>query len=566
MAVRLLGGRVSAASLQAHDTRDWRVLLAVTGTLLVYAWCYTGLAARLGLATPADVAAWLGAALPRVLDDDGNVAAKLSVTYTALHDGDDERLVVFAALLGGFVSAYLLPLRRRAAAAVAWFLPAFAWLYGASAAAALLAAHLGVYATFHPRRGGRVAAVVGALCGLLSGGAWPLRIGAAAVGAAALAWGYQKLLAPALLADGRAARAIRRLVVEGCMITIAVACAAEGLTGAAWKLPVGLLFFFYQWARLLVYEADARDGLVPRELPVAEYLGLFMTPLALANVNYAPYLGQGYAYLQARLLAEDRMRLARAGLRLWWLALAYMVFAEEATERFIVMVERGFGVKVYAFTSELVRAHVKGAPLSTPTVLLSTLVDQARIFLIYGGVTHFRVGAWRVMGYAVETQYDRPWLATNLANLWGRFAYHFREFLVRVFYYPVFLTRLRRRPLLRIFTATMVATVVGNLVWGHVPPRTLGRLTWADLVTALSTWPYFVLLGLGISLTQIWLARRPRTRKPWTLDRRLPLDVVCAYLTLQYFALIHVFIRPQPGGSLADYGELALIGLGIRVR
>jgi hypothetical protein len=291
-----------------------------------------------------------------------------------------------------------------------------------------------------------------------------------------------------------------------------------------------------------------------------------MTPLALANVNYAPYLGQGYAYLQARLLAEDRMRLARAGLRLWWLALAYMVFAEEATGRFIVAVERAFGVKVYAFTSELVREHIKGTPLSTPTVLLSTLVDQARVFLIYGGVTHFRVGAWRVMGYAVETQYDRPWLATNLANLWGRFAYHFREFLVRVFYYPVFLTRLRRRPLLRIFTATMAATVIGNLVWGHVPPRTLGRLTWADLVTALSTWPYFVLLGLGISLTQIWLARRPRARKPWTLDRRLPLDVVCAYLTMQYFALIHVFIRPQPGGSLADYGELALIGLGIRVR
>jgi len=98
-----------------------------------------------------------------------------------------------------------------------------------------------------------------------------------------------------------------------------------------------------------------------------------------------------------------------------------------------------------------------------------------------------------------------------------------------------------------------------------VPPKTITRLTWSDLMVILSTWPYFVLLGLGISLTQIWLARRPRTRRPWTRDRRFCLDLVCAYLTLQYFALIHVFIRPQPGGNLQDYAELVLIGLGVRL-
>lgn len=564
MAARLPGARASAATLRRHDTRDGRVVLAVIVTLLVYAWCYTNLAAWLGLPTPADAVARLGLALPRVIDDDGDVAAKLAVSFTARMDGDDERLVVFAAMLGGFLSVYVLPLRRRAAAAVAWFLPAFAWLYGAGAAATLLAAHLTVYLTFHPTGGGRVAAAIGGLAGLAAiGGPWPLRLAGAGALALAAAWAHVRVAAPVLARGGPAARVIRRIVVEGCMITVAVLCAREGLTGEVWRLPVGLLFFFFQWARLLVYEADHRDGLVPRDLPASEYLALFMAPQNLLNVGYAPYLGQAYGYLRARLLAEDRMALARSGVRLWWLALVYMVFAEEAVARGIAAIDRLCGVKVYAFTSELVREHLKGARPSTPTVLLTTLIDQARIFLIYGGVTHFRVGAWRVMGYAVETQYDRPWLATNLANLWGRFAYHFREFLVRVFYYPVFLTRLRRRPLLRIFAATMVATVIGNLVWGHVPPRTLGKPTWAALTTALSTWPYFVLLGLGISLTQLWLARRPRTRRPWTRDRWLVLDVVCAYLTLQYFALIHVFIRPQPGGTLADYAELALIGLGI---
>ncbi|MFY0533699.1 hypothetical protein [Nannocystis pusilla] len=211
------------------------------------------------------------------------------------------------------------------------------------------------------------------------------------------------------------------------------------------------------------------------------------------------------------------------------------------------------------------RAHLAGAELSTPTVLVSTIVDQARIFLIYGGVTHFRVGAWRVLGYRMETQYDRPWLATNLAALWSRWAFHFREFLVRVFYYPVFFAWFKRRRTLRIFVATMVATVIGNLIWGHIPPRTILDLRGSTLSAGLSTWPYFLLLGLGISITQVVLLRRPRTRKPWTRDRRIVLDVLCAYLTFQFFALIHVFIRPQEGGSLWAYTRLFLRGFGIHL-
>ena len=52
-------------------------------------------------------------------------------------------------------------------------------------------------------------------------------------------------------------------------------------------------------------------------------------------------------------------------------------------------------------------------------------------------------------------------------------------------------------------------------------------------------------------------------RRPWTLDRWLPRDVVCAYLTMQYFALIHIFIRPQANSTLVDHVQLFLIGFGI---
>ena len=563
---RLRGRAPSAERLREHDRhRPW-VVLPVLAALLVYCWCYTHVAQWLGVPTPQDVVDGLGLALPEVIDQDGDIDAKLRVSHTRLFGSDDERLIGFAALFACFLSAYFLPLRHKKPAIVAWFFAAFAVLYGPRTALTLLTAHLTIYLLFHPTAP-RTAAIAGAWAGLLT----YLSLGD--IGAApAAAWtalaatagaSLYARLAAVLAAGGRAVAALRTGAIQACMITILVASAHEGLTGQTWTLPVGLVAWFYQWARLMVYRADYTDGEVPRDLALGEYLAVFLSPAGLFNLAYAPYLGQGYVYLRERHLAADKSALALSGVRLWCLALVYMVLAEQATQWFIAATQRILGVEVHAYTSELVRAHLRGDPISAPTVLLSTLVDQARIFLIYGGVTHFRVGAWRVLGYAMDTQYDRPWLATNLAALWGRFAFHFREFLVRVFYYPVFFTCFRRRPVARLVCATMVATVLGNLVWGHVPPATISHLKWSSFTRILSTWPYFLLLGLGISLTQVWLLRRPRARKPWTLDRRLPLDLLCAYATFQYFSLIHIYIRPQPGGSLAASTRLLLTGLGL---
>ncbi|MDC0668125.1 hypothetical protein [Nannocystis radixulma] len=567
-AVRLRGSRVAPETLQAHDRhRPW-VILPVFAVLLLYCWCYTHLAAWLGVPTPSAVFQALGVAGTDILDRDGNIDAKLYVSNTAIFSNDDERLIVFAGLFACFVCVYFAPLRHKQWAIVGWFVPLFAVLYGVQATGMLLAAHLAIWLAFHPtaRRSAWVAGGWKALVAALAtadSGPW-VTIFAAITGAAGGGWGYRALI-PTIARGGAVVAVVRACLIQACMLIVVVAAVREGLTGQAWALPVGLVFFCFQWARLMVYHADYKDGEVPRDLALVDYLAVFLTPVAIPNMAYAPYLGQGYTYLQERRLAVDKSALVLSGVGLWCLALVYMVFAEHVTARFIAFMRDACGIEVYAFTSQLVRAHLRGAELSTSTVLLSTLVDQARIFLIYGGVTHFRVGAWRVLGYRMETQYDRPWLATNLAALWSRFAFHFREFLVRVFYYPVFFAWFKRRPMLRIFVATMVATVIGNLIWGHVPPCTITDLRWSALTTILSTWPYFVLLGLGISLTQVWLLRRPRTRRPWTRDRRIVLDVVCAYLTIQFFALIHVFIRPQDGGSLWAYTRLFLRGFGIHL-
>jgi hypothetical protein len=59
------------------------------------------------------------------------------------------------------------------------------------------------------------------------------------------------------------------------------------------------------------------------------------------------------------------------------------------------------------------------------------------------------------------------------------------------------------------------------------------------------------------------MRRRKRQRKPWTLDRWIGVDLLAAYVTIQYFALIHIFARPTESGSLEDLFVLFMLGLGI---
>ena len=186
--------------------------------------------------------------------------------------------------------------------------------------------------------------------------------------------------------------------------------------------------------------------------------------------------------------------------------------------------------------------------------------------LVVAGVLHFKVGVWRICGYQIEPSFNKPWLATNLMAFWTRFAFHYREFLVRVFYYPVFFRFLKRHPNLRMMLASMAAAALGNLIAHLVMSNLLHDITLQDTGKSLFTWPYFVLLGLGIGVSLIVMRQYKRRRRPWTLDRWFAVDLLAAYVTIQYFALIHIFIRPSPDSSLEDLFMLFMRGFGVDLR
>jgi hypothetical protein len=95
-------------------------------------------------------------------------------------------------------------------------------------------------------------------------------------------------------------------------------------------------------------------------------------------------------------------------------------------------------------------------------------------------------------------------------------------------------------------------------------------LTWDGMTTdslgkAFHMWPYFFFLAGGIGIAQLWVTWRGRRRAPWTLDRWLVTDVLAAFVTTQFYAVIHVFYYAQYVnlGTPADYWVMFLRAFGL---
>lgn len=574
MKIQLRGATVKDEQRQEHNQQTKpRVLIAFFAIILLFTWLFTHVGTHFGIPGPEQVFGDIGEAADFDFDDDGNIDSQMYIQSADQWSNDTERAWLFAVICGAFLSGYFLPLKYKRPSYVLWFLLGFTLLYGYHLALTFLTGHLFLYLILHgPHRKNTelISVAFGMLVPLVlareSTDTKTILLSMSAGGT--VSWlTFRFVLNRILTSQTRAARLIPAIAMHLPFLVIYAGIAYEWATDDRWRFYLGVIIFMYQWARLITYHIDYRDGEVPKDLDLMLYLSVFMSPAVIPNYRYAPYLAQGYTYLESCFYNSDKNKIIAGGLKLWGVAMFYLVFGEYMVDCFKDYMDEYWDVPVYKFISSMVYDYCDGEPMSTPTVLFSTMCDQYRVFLLWGAVTHFKVGTWRVLGYNVDPQYNKPWMATNLANLWSRFAFHYREFLVRAVYYPVFFRVFRSTVSLRIFTAIMVATIIGNPFWGHTPAKLISNGITFDRFShmILRSWPYYVLLGLGISICHLYLMRQVRTRKPWTRDRWFWLDVVCSYLTFQYFSLIHVFIRPQSNSTLMDHVKLFLIGLGIHL-
>ena len=565
----LLGDAPVSKKLQQENDRHNPVMvLAVLAFLVVYIYLFTYASKSLDLPMPQDLSESLGLYVDHVFDVDRNVDSSLYVPFTWVFiKNDDERLVLFLGAGFAFLLVYFIPFEHKQRSLVFSSLIIIGILYGMEGVSGLLCAHSLVYLILHPVSSFRL--WIAFLPGFF--GFWTfdpyMLLGSNVLIQSLLAGSISVLIYRygilRLLAFSPAAKILRVVVVQSALITVFIGALIEGWLTGPWKLALGVLLFFWHWERLFMYHIDYQDGKIPKNISLMTYLSVLLTPGQISNWNWGATIGQGYAYTVNNFLCEDKNKLVMSGLQLWTVSLGYLIFGSWIHAGLLDFFNDQ-GILVYGRIEHMSSDFVFGSNLGPATVLLTTLLALMKWTFSWGGVLHFKVGLWRVCGYKIAPYFNYPWLSTNLVTLWSRFTFHYREFLVRAFYYPVFFKFFKGHTHLRIFTATMAAACFGNLIWGHMTEAMFySNIESNVLLLSLKQWPYFVLLGLGITVSEFWLLHKKKTsRRPWTPDKYIGWDVLSAYVTLQYFALIHVFFYTTPEASLSDNFRLFLTGFG----
>jgi len=566
----LVAGRITDEKRSAHDRHSGWTVAAVLGLLFTYAYLFTHICYDLGLPAPQDVGHYLGITLANIFDADHNVSSFIEIERTQLFGtNDDERLAYLLFLLGAFLSAYFLPLREKKNALVFWSVLAIGALYGVQACLLMLCLHTVLYLILHPKQALGFAALPGMLLwfAMSANHTWKIDLFSF--------WAYAPLISIALyawlirplLGNPMAASILRNIAVQAAIIIVFFGTVYNGMMAEEdWKFPLGMLLFLFQWERIIMYHIDYKDGTVPDDITYLNYLSVFFSPGGIPNWTDRVCIGQGYAYLDNTFLCRDKNAIVMGGVRIMLVALGYLVLGDWFRYAAVDLFE-AMGIPVFnGNTKQLVGYYMEHGDVATLSVLSATMLNLLKWFIVFAAVGHFKVGVWRLCGYDVAPSFDKPWLATNLVSFWGRFTYHYREFLVRAFYYPVFFRYFRKHRKTRIVVATLASAGLGNMVWGHMVEIAYYRgMDPQALLFVGGHWPYYLLLGGGIALTELYLLKHKRKRKPWTKDRWIMTDVLAAYATLQFFALIHVFNRSAGGSTVLDQAKLFFIAFGIHL-
>jgi hypothetical protein len=565
----LLGNRpLSPEQQEQNDTPvKWSVVLAVVGTLLIYSYLFTHIADWLHLPHAKEVVEKFGVETDNIFNGHGDIDSELLISMAYEYDNSDERLILFIIVAVAFLSAYFLPLRFKKGSLFIWAVLGMSFLYGWSTATCLVLAHWLVYLVLYiPKPSLKIP--YGLLTGVLGAFAFVGPESSAIKNIFIYAgWGvgfcvfFNVIIWPAMRFEGFA-NLLRPLVIHSAVITVWTGALWEGWQEEAWNLPLGIVLFFWHWERLMMYYVDYKSGRMPKEVSPINYLSVFITPATLPNWKWSVSLGLGPIYLANNFYCVDKNKLAIEGIKIWLIALIYLVF-NDVFRYGLVSLFNNLGVEVYgARITRMVSHYMGGGHVTTSSVLATTFMEQVRLLLFLGGAIHFKTGIWRVCGYQMDPYFNKPWMATNLITLWTRFTFHYREFLVRCFYYPVFFKYFKNNIVLRVSFAMFAAVTVGNLIWHVTEGMYYGGMYFSVFEKILFSWPYFVLLAIGIAITELYLFWRKPTRKAWTLDQYWITDFIAMYCTIQFYSIIHIFAKPSGGATVWDCTKLFLIGFG----
>lgn len=351
----------------------------------------------------------------------------------------------------------------------------------------------------------------------------------------------------------------RTLSVHACWLALGITLLSQPW-GDKIVLPAGLVLSFFLWERLVFYSIDYRDDAVPRDLSWINFWATLLSPATLVNMGWLNRIGKGYSYLEETYLARPRNDIVWSGVRLMSVALLFLLTKYPVLHG-IRLAFTALGAEPLTLT-EVADRFAGGLRPSMGSIWSALLVDFFSFYLTWSVVAHFKVAAWRLMGYDLAPYFQYPFLSTNIVEMWRRYSFYYREFLLAAFYYPTFLALRGYSRTFRTVLATLAAATYGNFLYHLLEALLLSNGELATLQELFRTLPYFVLFGLAIATTSLVLSKQKRRPLPWRTFRRLPLDLVGVLLTFGFYILLRVLNHVPQEHSFETTAKIILGAFG----
>jgi D-alanyl-lipoteichoic acid acyltransferase DltB (MBOAT superfamily) len=345
-------------------------------------------------------------------------------------------------------------------------------------------------------------------------------------------WRFLPLLASSILLNWLIAELFRRSH-RGVLITAAIAAnlAVLGLFKSAGffadllnlapglslprpelALPLGISFFTFHH---IMYLTDLRAGRAPRYdlVRYGLYIAFFPQVLAGPLVRWSEIMHQLDERPYQRRDAEERF--AR-GLMLLVVGLAKKVL---------------LGDQLAEYTKPIFAAAEAGQALNMGEALQGTLGFTFQIYFDFSGYTDMALGLGLLFGIVLPQNFDVPYRATSLSDLWRRWHMTLSRFLRDYLYIPLG----GNRHGLTVQLGALLATM------------TLGGL-WHGAGWNFLLWG--TLQGIGLSIIVLW--RKAGLSMP---------NLLGWFLTFTFFALTLVIFRAETLAAAGNFYK-ALLGFG----
>jgi len=298
---------------------------------------------------------------------------------------------------------------------------------------------------------------------------------------------------------------------------------------AVWPI-VGSMFMF----RLIVYVYDRRHD--PQPATAASTLAYFFM---LPNVAFPFFPVVDYRTFRRTHYDRDDAEIYQTGIA-WMLRGAFHLIL--------------YRVVYYYLT-------LSPSEVANTGQLVQFVVTNYLLYLRVSGAFHLIVGVLHLFGFNLPPTNNLWLLAAGFTDYWRRINIYWKDFMMKVVYYPAFFSLRRLGPTTALVLATASVFVATTLLHSY-------QWFWlrGDLPLPLQDLLFWGILGLLVIVNAVWEARRGRKRSLGTARRTWGDRIALAGRTVGTLAIIMTLWSLWSSSSLGEWLAMwTVVGHGLAI-